>query len=167
MTARDPLLEALNGQRRHVLAVVEGLDDDALRRPVAPSGWSVVEMLRHLTLGDERYWFHTVTGGVPLDYWPTAPETFDRPDDWYVAEDESPADVVRQYREAIAESDRIIAAAGLDAAPRRPEDWWGAAGLQFPDLRSVVLHVIVDTATHAGHLDVVRELLDGRQHLVL
>ena len=53
------------------------------------------------------------------------------------------------------------------AIPKGSEDWWPSAGLRFPDLRSVIMHVIVETSTHAGHLDVVRELLDGRQHIVL
>lgn len=45
--------------------------------------------------------------------------------------------------------------------------WWQSAGLRFPDLRSVILHVIIETATHAGQLDAVRELIDGRQHIVI
>jgi hypothetical protein len=49
----------------------------------------------------------------------------------------------------------------------QPEDWWGDAGLDFPDLRTIIVHVLVETAVHAGHLDAVRELLDGRQHLVI
>jgi hypothetical protein len=55
----------------------------------------------------------------------------------------------------------------LDDAPAQPEDWWESAGLHFPDLRTVLVHVLVETATHAGHLDAVRELLDGRQYIVL
>ena len=55
----------------------------------------------------------------------------------------------------------------LDDQPARPEAWWADSGLAFPDLRTVVLYVIIETATHAGHLDAARELIDGRQHLVL
>jgi hypothetical protein len=74
---------------------------------------------------------------------------------------------VEAYRLAIGRSDEIITARGLDDAPAAPEDWWESAGLRFPDLRTVLVHVLVETATHAGHLDAVRELLDGRQYLVL
>jgi hypothetical protein len=71
------------------------------------------------------------------------------------------------YGSAIERSDEIIAARGLDQPPARPEEWWDDAGMRFPDLRTVVLHVVVETATHAGQLDAVRELIDARQFVVL
>lgn len=55
----------------------------------------------------------------------------------------------------------------LDTPPASPEPWWQQAGLAFPDLRTVLVHVLVETATHAGHLDAARELIDGTQYLVL
>jgi hypothetical protein len=51
-------------------------------------------------------------------------------------------------------------------APLRPEPQWSETGA-FGDLRSILLHNIVETSTHAGQLDVVRELADGGQHIVL
>ena len=71
--------------------------------------------------------------------------------------------MIEAYRTAIARSDEIIAERELSSAPERPEPWWAEAGLSFPDLRAV----IVETATHAGQLDAARELIDGRQYLVL
>ena len=159
---RELLLERLDGCRRHILRQLEGLADDDLRRPVLPSGWTCLGLIRHLTLSDERYWFETVVAGGDLDYWPDGPNA-----DWLVGADEQADSVLTAYRDATHASDAIIATLSLDAPPARPEDWWPNAGLRFPDLRSVIMHVIVETATHAGHLDAVRELLDGRQHIVL
>jgi uncharacterized damage-inducible protein DinB len=159
---RDLLLAHLTGQRQHVLHQLEGLSEEQLRRPVLPSGWSCLGLVRHLTLSDERYWFEVVVAGGPLDFWPEGDNG-----DWRVEPHEAAADVLAAYRSAIARSEEIVAARDLDDAPEQPEDWWEAAGLDFPDLRSVVLHVLVETSVHAGHLDAVRELLDGRQHLVL
>jgi hypothetical protein len=159
---RDLLLQRLDGQRHHVLAQVEGLSDEQLRRPVLPSGWSCLGLVRHLTLSDERYWFEVVVGGGPLSFWPEGDNA-----DWHVGADEPAADVLAAYRSAIAHSDEIISARRLDDPPEQPEPWWQEAGLSFPDLRSIVVHVLVETSVHAGHLDVVRELLDGRQHLVI
>ena len=76
-------------------------------------------------------------------------------------------EVLDAYRAAIETSDQVIAGLPLSAPPRLPEAWWQEVGMSFPDLRSVVLHVLVDTAVHAGHLDAARELIDGHQHIVL
>ncbi len=159
---RDVLLDRLTGQRRHVLTQLEGLSEEQLRRPVLPSGWSCLGLVRHLTLSDERYWFEVVVAGGPLNFWPEGENG-----DWRVQPNEPVADVLAAYQSAIARSDEIIVARRLDDPPEQPEDWWGDAGLHFPDLRTILVHVLVETAVHAGHLDAVRELLDGRQHLVL
>ncbi|ACQ81039.1 protein of unknown function DUF664 [Beutenbergia cavernae DSM 12333] len=158
---RAALLLALGSARRHVLDQAAGMDEAQLRAVVAPSGWSTLGLLRHLTLSDERYWFEVVVAGGPLDFWPEGPNG-----DWVVADDEDPDAVLTAYRHAIATSDRILAGVDLDAPPRRPEPGWADSGA-FPTVRSVVLHVIVETSTHAGQLDLVREVLDGHQHLVL
>lgn len=159
---RAVLLGRLAGQRRHVLTQLEGLSEEQLRRPVLPSGWSCLGLVRHLTLSDERYWFEVVVAGGPLDFWPEGDNG-----DWRVGPEEPAEDVLWAYRSAIAGSDEIIAARQLDDPPEQPEGWWDEAGLSFPDLRTVLAHVLVETAVHAGHLDAVRELLDGRQHIVL
>jgi hypothetical protein len=161
-TERAMLLSRLTGQRRHVIAQLEGLTDEQLRLAVLPSGWSCLGLVRHLTLSDERYWFEVVVAGEPLDFWPEGDGG-----DWRVDPNEPAGAVIDAYQLAIARSDEIIAARSLDDAPAQPEDWWESAGLHFPDLRTVLVHVLVETATHAGHLDAVRELLDGRQYLVL
>ena len=74
--------------------------------------------------------------------------------------------MIDAYRAAIDGADAIIAERRLSAPPERPEEWWSEAGLSFPDLRAL-MHVMVETATHAGQLDAVRELIDGRQYVVL
>lgn len=84
-----------------------------------------------------------------------------------MGEDEPADAVVAAYTEAIAASDAIVAARDLDSPPASPDPGWEQAGLAFPDLRAVLVHVLVETSVHAGHLDLVRELLDGHQHLVL
>ena len=148
----EALLRQLDAQRRHVLAILEGLSEEQLRRPVLPSKWHCLGLVKHLALDDERYWFRSVVAGEPPD-----PEA-----DWQVGPEESAEDVFDLYRDEIRRADAIIAATAPDTPPLRPD-----ATLNFPDLRSIVLHVITETAVHAGHLDAVRELIDGRQWVVL
>jgi hypothetical protein len=81
-----------------------------------------------------------------------------------------PADVpgtaiLELYRDEIARADAIIAATPADAMPQ----WWPDFFRDFPPrpLRQTILHVITETATHAGHLDAARELIDGSQWIVL
>src|SRR4051794_22865332 len=156
------LLDRLSGQRRHVLTQLEGLSDEQLRQPVLPSGWSCLGLVRHLTLSDERYWLEVVVAGEPLNFWPDGDNG-----DWHVRPDEPVAEVLAAYRSAIAHSNEIISTRRLGDPPAQPETWWQDAGLEFPTLYTIVVHVLVETSVHAGHLDAVRELLDGRQHLVL
>ena len=77
--------------------------------------------------------------GGGLDYWPDGPNA-----DWLVGADEAREGVLTVYREAIAASDAIKEAVSLDASPARSEDWWSSAGWRFPDLRSVIMHVMVE-----------------------
>ena len=155
---KEVLLWHLDSQRRHVLGILEGLSEDQLRRPVMPSGWNCLGLVKHLALSDEHYWFRCVVGGEPLDFFPADPNA-----DWQVDLGQSAEDVFELYREEIARSEAIIAATSLDAPPKQPDEW----GMNFPDLRAVILHVITETAVHAGHLDTTRELLDSRQWIVL
>ena len=73
--------------------------------------------------------------------------------------------VLGRYRDEIAKANAIIAATPLDAMPK----WWPDFFGNFPPrpLRKTILHVITETAAHAGHLDAARELIDGGQWLVL
>jgi hypothetical protein len=148
------LHEFLAYQRASVQAVVAGLDEEALRAAVLPSGWSPIGLIEHLGHA-ERHWFQEVfTGSAAPLPWPDddqAPLTTSRP----------PPLVFGFYRDQCRLSDSIIAGAPLTAVPadRHPEE---PLASQTTDLRRIMLHMIEETARHAGHLDAVRELIDGR-----
>jgi hypothetical protein len=91
----------------------------------------------------------------------------DEPDNaWQVPAGLTAAAVLDGYRREMELADAIIAATSLDSPPAWwPEELFGSWRLD--DLREILLHVIVETATHAGHLDAARELIDGRQWIVL
>jgi hypothetical protein len=69
---------------------------------------------------------------------------------------ESAEDVFGLYRAEIERSNAVITATQLDMAPRQPDPGWKEWGIDFPDLRSIMIHMIEETACHAGHLDAVR-----------
>ena len=161
-STKSALQRHLDVQRAHVLGALDGLSDAQLRRPVLPSGWNCLGLVRHLAVSDETYWFGCVMGGASMADLPSV-----RGDDWLVGPDETPASVFSAYRASIARSDEVIASLDVDDPPAQPDPMWEEWGMSFPDLRSVLLHVITETAVHAGHLDAVRELLDGKQWVVL
>jgi uncharacterized damage-inducible protein DinB len=150
------LLSCLTKQREHVLGILDGLDDAALRRPVLPSGWSLVGLVHHLALDVERFWFRTVMAGEPAT---------DDGDHWQVGEDIAAAEILGLYRREAELANEIITATALGSPPAWWPDFFGEWRLR--DLREIMLHVITETACHAGHLDAARELIDGRQWVVL
>ncbi|MBB4938478.1 hypothetical protein FHR32_002783 [Streptosporangium album] len=146
-----------------MLGILDGLDEEALRRPVLPSGWTCLGLVRHLALDVERFWFRAVVAGEQnvIDWLAEAPD-----DAWQVGPDVPAEDVFDLYRQEIDLANAIITATPLDTPPA-----WRAPGIfsdwRHHDLREIILHVITETACHAGHLDAVRELIDGRSWLVL
>jgi hypothetical protein len=158
----EVLLGFLDAEREHVLGILEGFSEEQLRRPMLPSGWSCLGMVKHLALSDEHYWFRCVVAGESFDFFPEGDNA-----DWQVGPQESAEDVFALYRDEIAHANAIIAATPLDEPPRQLDPRWGEWGKRFTDLKFVMLHVLKETACHAGHLDAAAELLDGRQWIVL
>jgi hypothetical protein len=156
---RAALVAQLDLHREHVLAGIEGLGERELDLVVAPSGWTLRGVVTHLLHDVELFWMGAVLGA-------------DRSaiarlcDGWSVAS--IPGDQLRAgYRAAAESGNRHLCDVDLDAEPR----WWPTRELfGGPRLRSgleVVLRVVSETATHAGHIDMARERIDGRQHLVV
>jgi hypothetical protein len=156
---KEALLGTLEYQRYHVLGILEGLDAAMLRQPTLPTGWSCVGMVRHLALDVERFWFRQTVAGEQVD------DVGDSQSAWSVPDDIAPGEVLALYRDEIDRANVIIRATPLDAAPKYWADHFGE--WKLPSLRAVLLHVIVETACHAGHLDAARELIDGRTWLIL
>ncbi len=152
---KSTLLAFLRAQRESVLAILDGLGEEELTRPVLPSGWTSLGMVEHLGYA-ERHWFQEiVTGSADPLSWPDDHRPLTTP--------RRPEAVFAFYREQCRRSDEVFAATPLSTPPRARHP--GSLGEEITDLRGVVLHVIEETARHAGHLDAARELLDGRTGL--
>jgi uncharacterized damage-inducible protein DinB len=147
---KESLHVSLDRHRDAVLWKLEGLDDLALRRPMTPSGTSLLGLVKHL--GAVEYgWFCETFGRE------TEPLPFDDEDvnaDLRVRPEETTADVLAFYARARAAADRVIEELELEDTGTA---WFGEA----VSLRWVLIHMVEETARHAGHVDIVRELLDG------
>jgi hypothetical protein len=160
--AHDEMLRAfLRGQRESVLAIAEGLSEEAWHRSVVPTGWTPAGMLEHLG-GAEWHWFQGVVAGKQ----PELPGDVDEDQPPYdpltvvFTSDASIAEVTTFYRDQCAQSEEVLATTSLSAPPLGKH-----GGFEPPNVRWIVLHMIEETARHAGHLDIARELLDGEVRL--
>jgi uncharacterized damage-inducible protein DinB len=153
------LLSYLDGQRKHVLGILAGLSEEDLLRPVLPSGWSCLALVNHLAVDVEEFWFQGVVAGVT-----SAHGSDSEPDGWHLPAVTPASTILDGYRESIATANRIIAETPLG----QPAAWWPEYfPMRHRDLQETILHVLAETATHAGHLDAARELIDGKTWLVV
>ncbi len=160
MTGPDPkadLHRYLQAAREAVLWKLEGLSEYDVRRPLVPTGTNLLGLVKHLASVELGYFGDTFgrPADEPMPWYDVDAEP--NADMWATA-DESREFVVGLYRRAWAHADTTIDALGLDTVGRVP--WW-------PDDRSeatlhrILLHVVAETNRHAGHADIVRELIDG------
>lgn len=157
---RAALLSCLENQREHVLGILEGMTEEQLHTPQLPSGWSPLGLVRQLAIDVEHYWFRCIMAGESLS--DLVENGYDGNKAWEAGWTDSADEVFALYRGEIARANDAIA---LEDAPSQRDDWWG--DWDVPDLRFVLLHVIAETACHAGHLGAARELVDGRQYVAL
>ncbi len=106
------LQRELDGQRRHVLGILEGLSEDDLRRPVLPSGWSCLGLVQHLALDVEHFWFWQVAAGN------TDGEDAEVDDAWRVGPDVGSGEVLDLYRRETERANVVIVETPLDTPPR-------------------------------------------------
>jgi uncharacterized protein YndB with AHSA1/START domain len=158
---RATLMAFLQAQRRSVLAIIEGLSDDQVRQAVVPSGWTPLGIIEHLG-GAEFFWFQIVLAGRTVPAGP--PGEDDNEGGPFVAGDPLP-EVLAFYQKQCAASDEVLARTALTASPAGEFPAHLAVADDIYTARDIVLHMIEETARHAGHLDLARELIDGRTGL--
>lgn len=147
---KESLHVSLDRHRDVVLFKVEGLPDEQLRRPMTRSGTNLLGLVKHL--GSVEYgWFCDTFGregkSIPFDE--------DDPDaDMRAEPDETTAEILEYYGQARAAADRVIDELDLDDVGTA---WFG----ESVSMRWVLIHMVEETARHAGHMDIVRELIDG------
>lgn len=152
------LLRVLQGSRAVMLANLDGLSEYDRRRPSTPTGTNLLGLVKHLA-GLEYGYLGASFGRPPAE----EPSWFrDDPsgeNDMWATPDESSDYIAGVYRQVCANSDLTVAELNLDS-PGHVEHW--AEGHQETTLGVLLIRMVGETAQHAGHADIIRELIDGR-----
>ena len=156
MDDKTVLLTYLRLRRADLLAKLDGLDEYDARRPMTPTGTNVLGLVKHVASVQVGY-FGVVFGRPSVLEMPWEGDAEPDADMWATAA-ETRADIVALHHESAAHSDATIESLPLDAAGTVP--WWPPERRNVT-LQQILVHVCVETARHAGHADILRELIDG------
>jgi uncharacterized damage-inducible protein DinB len=147
---RELLISFLDLYRETILVKVRGLTEDHLRRRLVPSPTTLLGIVKHLGYV-ERSWFRMRFNGENLP----VPWTEQDPDaDFRIEPDETAESVLAFYRDQVERARAIVATAQLGDRVK------GQAKQPYT-LRWILMHMIEETARHAGHADILREQTDG------
>jgi hypothetical protein len=156
---RADLLETLAKHRYFLRVTVDGINDAAAAQRTTVSELCLGGLIKHVTFC-ERGWAQFILEG------PQAMAGFDEAaftahaNSFRMLPGETLASLLADYAEVAAGTDRIVADADLNASHPLPEAPWFEPGARW-SARRVLLHIIAETAQHAGHADIIREALDG------
>lgn len=143
--------------RATILRKAEGLDAAGLARPLPPSSLTLGGLLNHLAYVEDL-WFRVRFAGLPADdLWADVDWTADPDHEFDTAAEVPPDELRRRYLDACERSRAVVRATDcLDQRAARPR-----SNGQYVDLRWILLHMLEETARHAGHADLLREAVDG------
>jgi hypothetical protein len=140
----ETVVALLQYQRESLVRKLSGVSDEAARVRFVGSDTSLLWLAKHMTRA-ETVWFLQRFAGLDVPV----------PDDTVLPHD-SLEEAIATYRALWPRVDRVVAAASLDDPCARPEP-----ALEPVNLRWVLMHLLEETARHAGHADIIRELVDG------
>lgn len=143
----------LDFHRATLLWKLQGLSDEELRRPMVPSGNSLLGIVKHIGYVEDSWFQRGFLGGQGIP----VPWTEEDPDaDFRIEPDETTQDILDFYRRQVEASREAIRGASPDDPAREPR-----SQAQHITLRWILLHMIEETARHNGHADILREQIDG------
>ena len=157
MNDKQVLHRYLRTQREALVGKLEGLSEYDARRPQVPTGTNLLGIVKHVAYVQLGYLGDCFgrPSGIPTPW----DESGDDPDaDLWVPERETRADILDLYRRSAEHADATVDALDLDAVGEVP--WWPEER-RHPALKTVMVHLLVDVARHAGQADILRENIDG------
>lgn len=151
------LIYYLQTGRQALLWKLDGLTEYDARRPLVPSGTNLLGLVKHLA-GVEAGYFGAVFGRPFTGHLPWMQEDSEPNADMWATRTESQEEILDLYRRVREHSDETIDALSLEAVGHVP--WWSPQRADVT-LRRIMIHLTAETHRHAGHADIVRELIDG------
>jgi Protein of unknown function (DUF664) len=158
---RDDLLESLAAHRGFLLHTVQGLTDDQARLRTTVSELTLGGLIKHVAL-TEKGWVDFVVDG-PSTMEMSENSYTEHLDGFVLREDETLAGVLADYEKIAQRTDELVRSLpDLDASHPLPEAPWFPPGSRR-SARRVFVHIVGETAQHAGHADILREAIDGQK----
>jgi uncharacterized damage-inducible protein DinB len=152
---RTTLTEMLDYYRATILLKAQGLDEQQARQRLGPSDMTMLGIVRHL-VEVERSWFRRRLRGEAIAFAYISDDDIDR--DFHPRDDETLSAAVEAYELECAWSRTITETASLDDLTVEKISWKDGEPVS---LRWILVHMIEETARHAGHADLLRESIDG------
>lgn len=150
---RAGLIEFFDYQREALIKKLDGVSDHDARQAATASSLSLLSLVKHSAIW-ERRWFQVIVAGRDFPgEWPEV-RTVEPDETFQLTDEDTVKTVLAYYREQIAASQQILGSFDLDAPCAWPD-------MAEQNLRWVALHMIEETARHAGHADIIRETIDG------
>lgn len=155
---KNDLHAKLREVRAALRTAVEGVGEYDLRRPMTPTGTSLLGLVKHL-VGVEHVYLGDSFGRPAPDVlpWIADGSVWDGADMWATA-DESSSEILALYARACVHSDETVASLDVDSPGRVPH--WSANNADTT-LGHLLVRMVAETAQHAGHAEILRELIDG------
>ena len=154
---KETLVRYLQDARDAMVWKLEGLSEYDARRPLTPTGTNLLGLIKHLASVELGYLGPTF-GRPHGEQLPWHAEDADPNEDMWATADETREDILGLYHRAWAHGAETIAALELDSTGEVP--WWPEER-RVVTLHQILVHLVAETARHAGHADIVRETIDG------
>ena len=154
---KEDLHRYLQAAREAMLWKLDGLSEYDVRRPMTPTGTNLLGLVKHVASVELGY-FGATFGRPSAEPLPWFDDDAEPNADMWATPEESRDDIVSLYRRAWAHADATIESLPLDAIGAVP--WWPEER-RAVTLHRILVHMIAETDRHAGHADIVRELIDG------
>lgn len=158
---RDDILESLRTHRAFLRRTVDGLSDEQATRRTTPSELCLAGVVKHVAVTESQWVDFVERGTSAMEVGPD--EQAEHEDSFRLLDGETLAGVLARYDEVARRTDELVRSIpDLDVSHALPAAPWFAPGARR-SARRVLLHIVGETAQHAGHADIIREALDGQK----